>query len=184
MLRRRPLLSLVYDGLRILVVVAGVMVLSACTWSELIVGSELGPIETIEVIEEPRPESTPRRQTIEASDDVTGNWVGEAFLDDGTELYYELGLVQNGTEVIGIARSSDEEGAASVDVRGTYEDGRLQLEESGGGTSGNWEELCYWSLDLRVVGTFLRMRLEGPFEGIPNSTGTCTTTGEISLSRQ
>lgn len=187
MRRRRPFLSWVYGWLRLLLIVMGGMVLSACTWSELVVGPELDPIEVIAPIEAtdlPNTPAAPRTQTINAPDDVSGEWVGVAFLDDGTELYYELELTQDGTEVFGIARASDEEGAASVDVRGTYEDGHLQLDESGGETSGNWEELCYWRLDLRVVGTSLRMRLEGPFEGIPNSAGTCTTTGEISLSRQ
>jgi hypothetical protein len=185
MATRRMFLSPAHFCLRLLLIMVGAVALTGCTWTEMLQGPELDPIETIEITDAPPQIVTPRPQTINASEDLTGEWVGEASLDDGSQIYYALVLTQDGTEITGIARASDEVGAASVDVRGTYEDGLLQLEEYGGETSGDWEgqELCYWRLELQSKGSSLRMRLEGPFAGIPNSEGTCTTTGEITLSR-
>jgi hypothetical protein len=177
------IIPLVYRSLRLLLIAVGAMTITACTWTDVLQGSELDPIETIEITSAPPRIVTPRPQTIGEDEDLAGQWVGQAFVDDGTELYYKLELNQDGTEIRGVAYASDEDGAASVDVRGTYEDGLLQLEESGGNLSGDWEAICYWKLDLRATTRSSRMRLTGTFEGIPNSENDCIHSGEISLSR-
>lgn len=156
--------------------------LTACTWTDLL--DQPDPIATIEVNQAPRAPATSPQQSRPAKQDLSGQWVGVATLDDGASLYYELDLSQDGTVITGLAYASDEEGAASVDVLGTYEDGLLQLNESGGETSGGWSSLCYWALELHLTGTSSRMRLEGTLEGIPNSEGTCNSRGEINISRQ
>lgn len=166
----------------LILLVIGMMALTACAWTEFLEGPEIDPIPTI-AIPTPQIVATPRTQTIGGSEDLTGEWVGQAFVDDGTELYYALELNQDGTEITGLAYSSDETGAASVSVSGTYEDGLLQLEEYSADLLGDWDAVCYWKIELRVSRRSSRVRLVGTFDDIPSSENDCIYSGEITLSR-
>jgi hypothetical protein len=172
--------------MRLLLILVGVVGITACSWTDLLNWSV--PAERVEIPDVPPAleTATPIPEVVEQGP-LTGYWVGRALLEDGTQINYELVLTQTGTEVTGTASSTDGNVTATVDVRGTYEDRLLELEESGGQFGEGWEGgVCYWKLHLRMRtrGAAGAIRLVGPFDDVPNSEGTCTGKGEISLTQQ
>jgi hypothetical protein len=115
---------------------------------------------------------------------VTGTWTGTAVLPDGRVQTYEVVLRQDGISITGEAYSEDNRGNMSAYLNGSYEDGWLTAEESGGSFEG-WNGVCYWSIELQTTGDMSAPSMTGVFHRIPNEQGTCTeNTGTVELVRQ
>ena len=116
-------------------------------------------------------------------DSVIGTWSGTAILPDGRVQTYEITLRQAGNSISGEAYSSDSNGSLSAYLIGSYENGWLIADESGG-TSVGWNGVCYWSVELQTSGNETSARMTGVFHRIQNDYGTCAGSGTIDLQRQ
>jgi hypothetical protein len=117
-------------------------------------------------------------------ENVSGTWTGTAVLPDGRVQTYEVVLRQDGISITGEAYSEDSRGNMSAYLNGSYEDGWLMAEESGGSFEG-WNGVCYWSIELQTTGDMSAPNMTGVFRRIPNEQGTCPeNTGTVELVRQ
>ena len=115
-------------------------------------------------------------------EDVTGTWSGIAHVSDGTELEYQLTLIQSGTDVRGKAQSTSSlEETYAAYAQGSYIDGVLTLREFDEVTQSN---ICYWELTLSVAREDSLEVIAGSYEDIRNTEGTCTLNGDVRLSRK
>ena len=116
--------------------------------------------------------------------DASGTWTGTAVLTDGRVQTYEVVLRQDGISITGEAYSEDNRGNMSAYLNGSYQDGWLLAEESGGTFEG-WNGVCYWTIELQTTGDMSAPRMIGVFHRIPNELGTCPESiGTIELVRR
>jgi hypothetical protein len=116
-------------------------------------------------------------------DSVIGTWSGTAILPSGAEQTYEIILRQTGDTITGEAFSSNGNGSLNAYLIGSYEDGWLIADESGG-TSDGWNGVCYWAIELQTTGDESSPQMTGVFHRIANEYGTCVGSGTIELRRQ
>ena len=116
-------------------------------------------------------------------DTTVGTWSGTAVLPGGQVQTYEITLRQNGNTISGEAYSSDGNGSISAYINGSYEDGWLIADESGG-TPVGWAGVCYWSIELQTTGDESAPRMTGVFHRIQDDYGACAGSGTIELQRQ
>lgn len=108
--------------------------------------------------------------------DVSGTWSGHMYYQ-GHSVEYTMTITQDGTAVSGRAWSVNDDGQATVRIRGTYENGILDI-EGYDGTYDGWSGLCYVDFVLTTGGTYEHPHVVGDFEPIPNDDGTCFINGE------
>ena len=117
-------------------------------------------------------------------DDASGTWTGTAVLPNGRVQTYEMVLRQDGISITGEAYSEDNRGSMTAYLNGSYQDGWLLAEESGGTFEG-WSGVCYWTIELQTTGNMSEPRMTGVFHRIPNESNSCPqNTGTIELVRQ
>jgi hypothetical protein len=116
-------------------------------------------------------------------DNVAGIWSGTAELPGGRTQVYQIVLRQDGDFITGEAYSADNNGNLTAYLSGSYVDGWLMAEESGGTLEG-WEAVCYWSIELQTAGDVSSPMMSGVFHRLASGYGSCSGSGTIELTRQ